>query len=284
MVTISSDSSLATDPVPEASTNATEQPARAIPVAAAPSNRQSVTHRWYITEQWQQLVVRFRAAATAIERTQWRRWLLTLLIGWFCAAGVVVLLISAMRVALLHGYLTTGWEESALRWIITYAPIDFAHAVWLGAPGDPIIIIPVFLIGTVVAIWRGYPLRGLSIAAAYLLVSLLVLLGWAIWDRARPDLVVNGMAAPDLHSFPSGHLAQSTAVYGMIWYLWLRKIHHRGEYLLAVGLLVLWVGVVALSRLVLGAHWVTDIGAGVLVGLVWLVVLVAALRRAEGSG
>jgi undecaprenyl-diphosphatase len=228
--------------------------------------------------------MRFRAAATATDRAQWRRWLLTLLIGWLCVAGVVVLLIGAMRFALLHGYLTTAWEENTLRWIITYAPIDFSHAVWLGAPGDPIIIIPVFVIGTVVAIWRGYPLRGLSIAAAYLLVSLLVLLGWTIWDRARPNLVVNGMAAPDLHSFPSGHLAQSTAVYGMIWYFWLRKIRHSGEYLLALVTLVFWLGVVALSRIVLGAHWVTDIGAGVLIGLVWLAVLVAALRRAEGSG
>jgi undecaprenyl-diphosphatase len=104
-----------------------------------------------------------------------------------------------------------------------------------------------------------------------------------IWDRPRPELIVNGIAAPDLHSFPSGHMAQSTAVYGMIWYFWLRKIRFTGEYLLALTTLILWVGVVAVARLELGAHWLTDIGAGVLVGLVWLAVLITALRRAEAK-
>ncbi len=237
--------------------------------------------QWYVTTQSQQLVARFRQSAATTDRLQWRRWLTTLLLGWLCAAGFVFLLISAMRFALATGYLTMAGEEDALRWFIAHIPVNFSHAVWLGAPGDPIIIIPVFIIGTIIAIWRGSPLRGLSIAAAYLLVSLLVLLGWMSWERARPDFVVNGMAAPGLHSFPSGHMAQSTAVYGMLWYFWLRKIRHRGEYLLALFTLVLWIGAVATARLVLGAHWITDIVAGLLIGLAWLAVLITALHRAE---
>jgi len=248
----------------------------------ATKKRRIAVPRWYIIYQSQELFSRFRQAAAAIKRRQWQQWLITIAIGWLVAAGFLLLLIGLMRVALHQGHLTMQGEEEALRWLIANAPINFSHAVWLGAPGDPIIIVPVFIIGSLVAIWRGQPLRGLTIAAAYLLVSLLVLVGWSLWDRARPDIVVNGMAAPTLHSFPSGHMAQSMAVYGFFWFLWLRKIDHLGERLLALSALSLLIGAVALSRLILGAHWISDIIAGTLLGLFWLMILVAALRRAAG--
>lgn len=246
-----------------------------------PSMNESVATPWYSARWGYRLFETFRRSWFALDRTERRQWLLTLFVGWLAVVVFLVALTIGMRFVINQGYISNAWEEMILLRIVHYAPIEFSHAVWLGAAGDPIVIIPVFLVAAIIAARAGYPLRALSIAASYLLVSLLVLLGWTIWDRPRPTLVINGMAAPDLHSFPSGHMAQSMAVYGMIWYFWLRKIRHKGEYIVALLLLVLWIGIIAVARLLLGAHWVTDIIAGVLVGLAWLAVLIRALHRIE---
>lgn len=250
-----------------------------ISVQDAPDDRE----RWYITHGLHTLLHELRTGWSALDTTQWRAWLSALLAGWLATAAFLLLLIAVMIYALQQGYLTTAGEQQALRWIIATIPMDFSHAVWMGAAGDPIVIIPVFIIGTIVAVRSGHPLRGLSIAAAYMMVSLLVLIGWTIWDRPRPTLVFDGAAAPDLHSFPSGHMAQSVAVYGMLWYVWLHKIRHKSEYFLAIVLFAVWISLIASSRLVLGAHWVTDIIAGTLIGLSWTLALVRALRRARAD-
>lgn len=256
--------------------------ASAIPTDQPRSAQRAETQladRWYIVAQVSKLAKKVQQDWSAIDYAKRQQWLAALLVSWLVTAVLLSAMTLFMRYIVVHGYLSAAWEERALLWVIHHAPIDFSHATWLGAAGDPIVIIPVFLIGTIVALRAGYPIRGLSIAASYLLVSLLVLLGWTIWDRARPTLVLDGIAAPDLHSFPSGHMAQSMAVYGMLWYFWLRKIRHKGEYFVALLLLAIWVGLIAIARLLLGAHWVTDIIAGTFIGLMWLLFLIRALRR-----
>lgn len=37
------------------------------------------------------------------------------------------------------------------------------------------------------------------------------------------------------------------------------------------------------SRLVLGAHWPSDVAVGVIVGVLWLAVIIAALKRVEDA-
>ncbi|MCB0065395.1 MAG: phosphatase PAP2 family protein [Caldilineaceae bacterium] len=246
--------------------------------------KQTGIRGWYIAQQAYLLGKTFHQDWSVIPRAKREQWLKRLLFGWAATATLVFAMTIGMRFVVTRGYLPSAWEEAALQWVLHHAPADFSHAVWLGAAGDPIVIISVFLIGTVVAIRAGYPIRGLSIAASYLLVSLLVLLGWTIWDRLRPTLVVDGMAAPDLHSFPSGHMAQSVAVYGMFWYFWLRKIQQRTETVFALLLFCVWIGLIGLARLLLGAHWVTDIVAGTLIGLIWLLVLLRALRLFQQDG
>jgi membrane-associated phospholipid phosphatase len=70
-------------------------------------------------------------------------------------------------------------------------------------------------------------------------------------------------------SFPSGHAFASAVVYGMLALAVLRAFHrYRWRWRLAGGLWV-FVGLVALSRPMLGVHYPSDVLAGMSLGLGW---------------
>jgi membrane protein DedA with SNARE-associated domain len=82
-------------------------------------------------------------------------------------------------------------------------------------------------------------------------------------------------------AFPSGHATKATAVYGMLAALlaaatssWARKVALWTAALLVAGL-------VGLSRLYLGAHWLTDVLGGFALGGVWLFAVLTAVRTVD---
>ena len=80
-------------------------------------------------------------------------------------------------------------------------------------------------------------------------------------------------------SFPSGHAATSALVAGTLTWLLIQVVQPRWARL-AVGVVpASWAMLVALSRLYLGVHWVSDIVGSWLLAGAWLGVLVAASRR-----
>lgn len=97
-------------------------------------------------------------------------------------------------------------------------------------------------------------------------------------QRPRP-----GQAELDVtdFAFPSGHAAQATLLYGaLLALLWrhTRSPRARGAAAVCAALMVV---AVCASRLVLQAHWFSDVVGGVFVGAVWLW-LALALRRVIG--
>lgn len=87
---------------------------------------------------------------------------------------------------------------------------------------------------------------------------------WSIMDVDLDDTLMN----PHSYSFPSGHAATAFAA---AWILAARFPRWRWP-LLALASLV------ALSRVVLGAHWPSDIAAGALIGITVGITLVWAAR------
>ncbi len=85
------------------------------------------------------------------------------------------------------------------------------------------------------------------------------------FDRARPTL----WEAPWYwgSSFPSGHTLSTTA-FAFVAVLCAARIwpHRRGLVVLLASLAILWVALVALSRLVIGVHWPTDVLASLVLG------------------
>lgn len=92
----------------------------------------------------------------------------------------------------------------------------------------------------------------------------------AYFARARPELA-EALRHATGYAFPSGHAFGSAVVFGALAYLSMRSI--RGWSLRAAALALcfsLVVGI-AVSRVYLGVHWITDVGAGVAAGLIWIV-------------
>ena len=105
-----------------------------------------------------------------------------------------------------------------------------------------------------------------------------------IVGRARPVLPDPVSAAPGM-SFPSGHALGASIGCCVLLLITLRFLPRRGR-IAAVITAVLIVGVVALARVVLGVHFVSDVLAGVALGVGWVAVTTwayVAWRRETGQ-
>ena len=88
--------------------------------------------------------------------------------------------------------------------------------------------------------------------------------------RARPgDLHYAGAS---VFSFPSGHSTTNAALYGFLIVLIAREVplRHRAPIAAAA---ILFVALVAFSRLYLGAHWLSDVAGGLAFAGVWISLL-----------
>jgi len=162
----------------------------------------------------------------------------------------------------------TGWLTVIMRTI-----------TWLGSNW---VLVPLLLAVTVVLLRRhGRPAAG-WLWAGYLGAIGLYAIAKQVVSRPRPAMIdlighVSGS------SYPSGHAIQSLTAWGMLALLagTGRSPRLRGGLLAAAALVVLLVGV---SRIYLGAHWLTDVLAGYALGAAWIAALYALrLRRGDPS-
>ena len=87
------------------------------------------------------------------------------------------------------------------------------------------------------------------------------------------------------YAFPSGHATDAAAVYGMLGVLLTAALPRRPAKAAIWTVAVAMVGLVGLSRIYLGGHWLTDVLAGFAVGAAWSSALLVLTRhRAARSG
>ncbi len=95
----------------------------------------------------------------------------------------------------------------------------------------------------------------------------------AVFQRPRP-----GFAWAEVQSdfgFPSGHTMNSFVVYlALAFVAW--RLGGRRVGTVALALAVMLAVSIGISRIYLGAHWLTDVVGGYLAGALWLLCLVAA--------
>jgi undecaprenyl-diphosphatase len=93
--------------------------------------------------------------------------------------------------------------------------------------------------------------------------------------RARPD-VAEALRRASGYSFPSGHAMGSAIVFGALGYLALRTRRTWRAKAAALAAAMTLVVTIAVSRVYLGVHWISDVGAGVIIGALWVMIATVA--------
>lgn len=199
-------------------------------------------------------------------------------------AGAGGLLLGLGLLALLGWLCREVWEQRSFRfdttlllWLHAGAhPLLDRLMLSLTRLGDPGMVLPVVLAALGWFLWRGQRAEALMLlvaSAGALALNVGMKLQYA---RPRPALWPP-LIRETSYGFPSGHALGSLVIYGYLAVLFgLRYPSQARRIHLVATLLILLIG---LSRLYLGVHYPTDVLAGYAVGVLWLVICVAGLKR-----
>ncbi len=91
----------------------------------------------------------------------------------------------------------------------------------------------------------------------------------AVFERARPDSG-SPIPLPHSYSFPSGHAATAIVLYGALALLAAERARSSWRAIAWFGAAALWALAIGSSRVLLNVHFVSDVAAGLAVGLAWL--------------
>jgi undecaprenyl-diphosphatase len=94
------------------------------------------------------------------------------------------------------------------------------------------------------------------------------------FGKVRPSQAVY---LENSYSFPSGHATIAVALYGfLLYFAYKHDPHHfKNPFIVLLAILILLIGA---SRLYLGVHYLSDVLAGYLVGLIWIGISLAIVR------
>jgi len=101
-----------------------------------------------------------------------------------------------------------------------------------------------------------------------------------IFRRARPTLE-DPLLTLSTYSFPSGHTAAATVFYGLLACYLVRRVTSWPARLAVIAACVLMVMLVALSRMYLGVHYLSDVLAASAEGAAWLTVCITAVSTLQ---
>lgn len=238
-------------------------------------------NKWVLAARLQEATHQWHRAWSQIPSDTFRVWLFTIVAGWLLTCLIVL-----ASIWLMHSPLTADYraqETELLEAIISTRTIDPASTNWMDIPGHPLYLLLIILVVFFHSMRAGRFLEGVSINVAFILITLTVGLGWLVWSRDRPDLVLDGAFAPGYNSFPSGHTAQAVTVYGLIAYYWVRHTSRVGEKVFAVLLMTGAMAVVALGRLWIAAHWPSDVLVSIIIGAVFVWTIILAMKKATNK-
>jgi membrane-associated phospholipid phosphatase len=258
-----------------AATARSSAPAGASPVRANPFAR------WAAWEGARETVRQFKLAWITIPVAAKLRFAATLGVGLFACAILTAAITLVARWWAPRGL--AAWDERVLRALDAWDKFSVQQAIIAESFGNMAYMIPLVIACAVVAARRRRPLLAIAFVAAYVLARAIVWVGWLIWDRQRPDFILDGKAAPPLHSFPSGHVALALSAYGILAYLWWRASRSWLERAAAAILLVALIALTGIARVRLGTHWPSDIIAGFVIGVAWLAVVLRALHASRNA-
>ncbi len=122
--------------------------------------------------------------------------------------------------------------------------------------------------------WLGIKVAAVALTSLLLMFSLKLYFG-----RPRPEIPLLEAAAG--LSFPSGHAFMSFTFYGLLAYFLYSEIKRRWLRLTLVSISILLILLIGISRIYLRVHYLSDVLAGMSVGLIWLTISLFVLNKLE---
>jgi membrane-associated phospholipid phosphatase len=172
---------------------------------------------------------------------------------------------------LTEDYLTgdpiVRWDVRFAAWLHERASDPLVHVFdVITLAGNSVVLFVVVAAIGIVLLRRTRPNEAAVIALAFGGSAIVNALLKLIFHRARPELAFVHL---DTYSFPSGHAAVSSATFTTIAFLLGRRYRSlRGRLLISLGTFVA-ILLVGFSRLYLGAHYLSDVLAGISFGFAW---------------
>jgi len=198
-------------------------------------------------------------------------------------AAVLLSLFVALGVLAHHAAAGTGFDHEVLGWMVDHRSPGLTWlAIAVTDAGSPVATGVIALAAGAVLWWRS--------GSARPAILILVTLGAAVATSTltkivvgahRPPLAIQLIVETD-PSFPSGHVTGTLALLGALTVV-ISQHGGRAVHGALLALTATATALVALTRLYLGVHWVTDIVGGVLLGATAVVIAHLAYRRMMGS-
>jgi membrane-associated phospholipid phosphatase len=196
---------------------------------------------------------------------------------WAVALVCLLVLASLAGQVLLHGRVP-GWDDAvSLHYAQHHAPALTHFMLWVSRLHQTAVVLAVT---AALALWIGLRFSR-SAARPLLIVPAGMVLNVALKDivqRPRPHWE-HALVSLPTWSFPSGHALAATVFYGTVCALVFAHTRSRAWRALAALVAVLMVPLVCFSRVYLGAHYPSDVVAGVAEGTLCVLVGLGLLRR-----
>ena len=177
-------------------------------------------------------------------------------------------------------------DEFISEWFRSHATPRFkVGAQFVSALASTASVSILFVTMSGILLWKRlwYWLSGLVLVVAGGMLLNVLVKNWV--DRARPGWADPLMALTD-SSFPSGHTMMATIIYGFIAISLMLRIASWQWRALIATVAILLVVLVALSRMYLGAHYLSDVLGAMAAGTAWVALCltgVETLRRHRGK-
>ena len=206
-------------------------------------------------------------------------------IGIFVTAGALLAIGGTWAFAELAVHVRSGatqvFDDAVMQWMGAHqVPWLKTVMVQLTALGTGVVVMMVVFVAALF-LW----LTKHKHSAALLLVTTsvgIVINGMLknVFHRTRPQIFPWGTDAFTT-SFPSGHAMSAAIVYGTVAYLAARLQRTRLARAITIGVALVLVVLISLSRIYLGVHYPSDTLAGVTIGFAWAAFCMATLEAVQ---
>ena len=178
-----------------------------------------------------------------------------------------------ISIQVLQGQLLGGIDAYVFHTLDNLRTPWFDHImVFFTLLGNPLPLAMVLAGCTAWLLWKKRTTAALHWLAAYASAGLLT---WILKITTQIDRPLDYLSGD---SFPSAHTSMSIVVFGFMALLIARELPHTRRWLpyFTAGLLI---APIMLSRIYLGAHWFSDVLAGLCVGIFWVALIGIAYDR-----